>query len=353
MTQIRRENMQSKERNIRILFVYKLLSSFVNRDLKILEKYFDVKKMKVETFLFPRKGRNPMVFLRLFRSAVWADVIFCWFADINAFFMVLFSVFLRKKTLVVVGGYDAAYVPEIGYGVFVNRWTRVQAAFVYRHADRILVVDASLKKEIMNKISFSIESKIHVAATGYDVEKCKLANRSRETTVISVGVVNWSNLKRKGFETFVKSAKYVPNVNFVLIGKHADDSVEYLKSIASPNVSFPGFVSDTELTDFYQKAKVYCQLSRYEGLPNALCEAMLCGCVPVGTRYCGIPTAIGDTGFYVAYGDVASTVEGINKALNSDFKRSKAASLRIKNMFSMNKREGELKRHINELAKTF
>jgi len=26
-----------------------------------------------------------------------------------------------------------------------------------------------------------------------------------------------------------------------------------------------------------------------------LYEAMLCECVPVGTRYCGIPTAIGDT----------------------------------------------------------
>jgi glycosyltransferase involved in cell wall biosynthesis len=137
-------------------------------------------------------------------------------------------------------------------------------------------------------------------------------------------------LKRKGLETFVKAAKYLPNVNFVLIGKHLDDSVRYLKSIAASNVSFPGFVSDVELLHFYQRAKVYCQLSIYEGLPNALCEAMLCGCVPVGTKYCGIPTAIGDTGFYVAYDDVDSTVEGINKALNSDFEKSEAARLRIK-----------------------
>jgi len=44
--------------------------------------------------------------------------------------------------------------------------------------------------------------------------------------------------------------------------------------------------------------------TKYERLPNALhCEAMLCECVPVGTRYCGIPTAIGDTGLYVPYGD--------------------------------------------------
>jgi len=60
-------------------------------------------------------------------------------------------------------------------------------------------------------------------------------------------------------------------------------------------IKFTGIVPDEELIKYYQKAKVY-QLSEYEGLPNALCEAMLCECVPAGTRYCGIPTAIGDTG---------------------------------------------------------
>lgn len=35
-------------------------------------------------------------------------------------------------------------------------------------------------------------------------------------------------------------------------------------------IEFTGFVSDKELLDWYQRAKVYCQLSRYEGLPNAL-----------------------------------------------------------------------------------
>ena len=45
-----------------------------------------------------------------------------------------------------------------------------------------------------------------------------------------------------------------------------------------------------------------------EGLPNALCEAMLCECVPVGTDVQGIRTAMGDAGFYVPYGDRKSVV---------------------------------------------
>ena len=34
-----------------------------------------------------------------------------------------------------------------------------------------------------------------------------------------------------------------------------------------------------KLIPYYQKAKVYCQLSMREGLPNALCEALLVGLV--------------------------------------------------------------------------
>ena len=94
-------------------------------------------------------------------------------------------------------------------------------------------------------------------------------------------------------------------------------------------------------------AKVYCQLSRYEGLPTALCEAMLCGCVPVGTSYCGIPTAIGDAGFYIPYGDVEATVEATRKALNCD--KAKEARRRIKDMFPLERREKELVAEISEL----
>ncbi|MGF3555342.1 MAG: glycosyltransferase family 4 protein, partial [Thermoplasmatota archaeon] len=123
------------------------------------------------------------------------------------------------------------------------------------------------------------------------------------------------------------------NVTFVLVGRHADNSIEYLKSIAPPNVEFTNFVSDKELLEWYQRAKIYCQLSRYEGLPNTLCEAMLCECVPVGTKYCGIPTAIGNTGFYVPYGDEKATAEAIKKALNAPEELRKKAKERIIEQF--------------------
>jgi len=74
----------------------------------------------------------------------------------------------RKKSIVIVGGYYAAYVPEINYGIFTNRWSAMLAKFVYKHVDKILVVDESLKTEILRNTGLKIENKIKVVPTGYD-----------------------------------------------------------------------------------------------------------------------------------------------------------------------------------------
>ena len=148
--------------------------------------------------------------------------------------------------------------------------------------------------------------------------------------MITVGVINEDTVKRKGIECFVKSARYLPHVRFAVIGGWLDDSIEYLKSIAPQNVEFTGFVSDDELLEWYLKAKVYCPLSLYESFGMALAESMCCECVPVVINNAALPEVVGDTGFYVPYGDPEATAEAIKEALKSD--KGKEARERIKNM---------------------
>ena len=158
--------------------------------------------------------------------------------------------------------------------------------------------------------------------------------------MITVGGINKSTVKRKGMESFVKSARYLPYMRFVVIGGWLDDSIEYLKSIAPQNVEFTGFVSDDELMEWYQKAKVYCQLSLYESFGMALAESMCCECVPVVINNAALPEVVGDTGFYVPYGDPEATAEVIKEALKSD--KGKEARKRIEDMFLIEKREKRL-----------
>ena len=323
-------------KEIKIAFFGKLSKRFINIDYDILSKYFDVRVIEP-----PRNRREWISYPKKVKKLVReSDMVFGWFAGWHTAPAVHYAEKYSKPSVIVVGGYDAAYVPEIDFGAFTNIKEKIPAKYIYKNATKILVVDLSLKADIIKNAKVN-GSNIDYLPTGYDSNYWKPGGK-KEKIVLTVGIIREAVVKRKGFETFVKAARYLPDVKFVLVGKHADKSIDYLKKIASNNVEFPGFVSDDELLKYYQRAKVYCQLSRYEGLPNALCEAMLCGCIPVGTRYCGIPTAIGDTGFYVPYGDEKATAEAIKKALAAPEEMRKKARERIKNLFPIEKREKKL-----------
>lgn len=333
-----------RERRIRVLFVGNLESTFVKRDFELLKKHFDVKHINF-VLNIRRVKESTRTMINLIFGVLWADLTFSWFAGAHAFWTVLFSKFFRRKSIVVVGGGEVAKIPEIRYGTLLNPKDAHRVKYVFENADGVLTVDESLKRDAIKNLDVDGKN-VQSIPTGYDYEKFR-PKGEKENLVLTVAYINNITIKRKGLETFIKAAEMLPSIKFVIIGPHIDNSIGKLKSIAGHNVEFTGFLSEEELIRYYQKAKVYCQLSRYEGLPNALCEAMLCECVPVGTKNCGILTAIGDTGFYVPYGDEKATAEAIKNAL--DTKKGKEARKRIMKMFPIERREKELKEGINSL----
>ncbi|MEF8848448.1 MAG: glycosyltransferase family 4 protein, partial [Candidatus Thermoplasmatota archaeon] len=171
----------------------------------------------------------------------------------------------------------------------------------------------------------------------------------KEDMVITIGAVNFSNLQRKGLEMFVKVARFFPDIPFILIGKHDDDAIEYLKNIAPDNVVFTGFVSKKKLLRYCQQAKVYAQFSYHEGFGVSVAEAMLCECIPVVSRQFALPEVVGDVGFKVDYGDVEAAAEAVKKALQSTSDLGRKARKRVKNNFSMEKREQKLVKILKEM----
>ena len=288
------------KKKIKVLYVYKHNRSFVKRDLEMLSKHFDVRPLFFNFFSF----------LLLPFSVYWSDVVFIWFASYHAFFSTLWGKLLGKKMVVVTGGYDVAAAPQIDYGLMRSSWIGYMVKFVLRHADMILAVSEFNREEIY--IHTDIKE-VKVVYNSIDHQKFRPAGE-KEDIIITVGFISTDNMKRKGLETFVRAAKYLPNARFILIGKAEDNSIEYLNSIATPNIEFTGFVTDEELLEWYQRAKVYCQLSYYESFGMAVAEAMLCECVPVVTRKGALPEVVGETGFYVEYGDEKATENAKKKA---------------------------------------
>jgi glycosyltransferase involved in cell wall biosynthesis len=92
-----------------------------------------------------------------------------------------------------------------------------------------------------------------------------------------------------------------------------------LKSIASPNVEFTGFITDDELLKLWRKAKVHCQPSRYESFGMGIAEAMNPDCY----RKRSNPKVVEKTGFYAPYWDEKAIAGVIKKVLNAPNKLGK------------------------------
>jgi glycosyltransferase involved in cell wall biosynthesis len=331
-------------RKTRILFVHPTKTSFIEADRLLLSREYDLRVVDFNVKKWDVFGIARVAY-KLFFGVVWADVTFSWFAGKHASKAVSLSRLFGRRSIVAVGGYEVAKVPEIEYGSLLNPKAEKVVRRVIKRADRILPVDESLKRFAMENLGVDGHN-IQVVPTGYDPERFA-PKGPKSNMVLTAGNLAESVIRRKGLDTFIEAARALPDVEFVLAGKVVDDVGKALKDAAPPNVRFTGFLSHDDLIGCYQAAKVYCQLSRFEGLPNALCEAMLCGCVPVGTEHCGIPTAIGDAGFYVPFGDVKATAEAIRKALSSDL--SERSRERIVSNFPLEKRADSIRQIILEL----
>lgn len=315
---------------------------FLKRDVEILKNHFEVRTAPT----FNRKKpitTLPSIF-KILKGTLWADVTFSWFADTHAFLAVLFSMMLRKKSVVVASGYSVADMPQIKYGSMVGGISSRVVKFTLRHATKVLAVSEFNMREILRYVG---SEKVKLIYHSADSSEFKPTGKKQSNLVITTANVIVSNLTRKGLETFVRSARFLPKARFVLIGRFMDESIDYLESIATANVEFTNYVPLNTLIAYYQRAKAYVQVSAHEAFGIALAEAMLCECVPVVTDRGALPEVVGDTGFYVPYGDPEATAEAIGKALNCD--EGKEARNRIRKLFPSEKRERELIMEVREL----
>lgn len=163
---------------------------------------------------------------------------------------------------------------------------------------------------------------------------------------LTVGNVDRDNLQRKGHEPFVRAAALLPDVEFVLVGDWKDDAIEYLRSIATANVTFTGRVSSEALLDYYARAAVYVQASRHEGFGLSVAEAMLAGCVPVTTGAGALAEVTGDCGVRISSADPIAVAQGIEAALAFPEDTRSAIRARILEQFPMSKRGHQLQQMI-------
>lgn len=313
---------------MRISFISYYYATFVKQDHEILSKFFDVERVDY---------RNPKDILIMARSIYNSNYIYSWFAAGHSFIAVLLAKMMKKRSIVVAGGYDVAYEPEISYGQYTLAWhKKLYADFVLKYADAILAVSQFSAMEAKARSS---PRKLEVVYLGIDVEKF-MPKGEKEDLVMTVASGSANLNKLKGLDTFIKVTKYFPKIRFLVIGLSEQQNSELRSQSNSNNLELCGHVTQEVLISNYQRAKVYCQLSYRESFGASLAEAMACGCVPIVTNRGALPEVVGDTGFYVPYGDEKATAKGIKNALKSN--KGALARKRIEEKFSIRERERKL-----------
>lgn len=321
--------------SLKILFTSTHTTSFISEDLAILRRHCEVEYRRT-------RGIGSLVMLPA--AIRRADCTFTWFASVYAAFVVFFARVWKKSSFIIVGGVDVAKLPDIGYGIWLSPWKSFLVRYALRAADRVLVVDPSLQREAMLRAQYN-GANIRYVPTGYDAERW-VPSGEKEPFVLTVAKCeDHVRLHVKGVPLLLEAARQMPQVRFVIIGV-AEHLLQPVVATAPPNVSIMPFVERERLLGFYQRAKVYCQASRSEGLPNSLCEAMLCECIPVGTNVGGIPTVLHTVGFLVPSGDRDALVNALRRALAAPDEIGKAARRCIAASFSTARREDELLQEI-------
>ncbi len=261
------------------------------------------------------------------------------------------------KCYIIAIGTDSSKLPEIKYGHFTKPLLSFFTTVSYKMSDKILPVHKSLHKSdyeydtiLYPKQGFgnfipSLKTEVVEVINGYKHELFKSSNShlNRRLDFLTVAIkLNRTAYYRKGLDLILRTAKEMPNRSFTIVSEF--DPIDEIP----PNVKLVKNVAQEELVQIYNDHKFYLQISMFEGFPNALCEAMLCGCIPIGSSVAAIPEIIGNEGFLVKTRSSKLLTQTLNVALNSDSLLTLKPREHILSNFPIEKRFSELSKAISQ-----
>lgn len=329
----------------KILFIQLTASSFIRKDEELLKKHFDV-----QVFCFKhRKGIR--IIPELFRQLIFllknlpeAKLVYVWFADFHAVLPVLTAKLFGKKSVIVIGGVDAAYDPVLKYGTknkLAGRFSLYISTFL---ASRLLPVTSHTKNQLLQHVSPRLENKTTVVHNCFDQSFNTAETKSQHRKgVISICLAeNLKTLRVKGIDFLLQVAKSMPDTTFTIVGIHGE-ALQWVRQHMPANVQVFEPVPHSTLLKHYQSAAVICQFSRHESFGVALLEGIAAGCFPVGHQTGGIAEILsGSAGILIHQLDVAAARKAILEALEKTETEQQDLAQKLVQKFACENRENQL-----------
>lgn len=325
---------------MKILFVHRGLETYVAKDLSILSEVYETRAVHFTCF---------QDVFKIIKGVIWCNLTFSWFGSLHAFWAVIFSKLLKKKSIVVSGGDEVVYMPELSYGMLSYWWKAWCPRVIFRLCDVILCVSKYNLVETSTNLNIK-NSKIKLLYHGFDLKHFRKNTKiEKKDLVVTIGYINAEYCRRKSYEIIARTAEKILNHRFVFIGRIDDKQVFNRLTEISSNLEFKGQIPEQLLIQLLSEAKVYLHLSNHEAFGCSIAEAMLCECIPIVSDCASIPEVVGDTGFYVRDFDPNNVANKILEAMDQPQDMGLRARERIETLFPLQKRKTQLLQIVKSL----
>lgn len=314
-----------------LLYFYAKRSTFIARDIDMLSNRYDVRE---HAFEVRHKALLPIAFLKqklfLLRNMGKAAVTVTHIGGYVSFLPALWTSIFKLPSLVIIAGTDGARFPGIRYGNFNRKVMGWFTRMSYRMASHLAPVDGSLidvpytydpvgaPRQGYRHFCPEVNTPCTVIHYGYDADEWPILfdDRPKDSFItVIAGIDSEAIFLRKGVDLILETARLVPEASFTLVG--ATPNNPWLQDVPE-NVHLHPVTDRNGLVALLNRHRFYLQMSLMEGFPNALCEAMLCGCVPIGSNVSAIPLIIDQFGYVLERKDAQAFASLARKAMAED-----------------------------------
>jgi len=205
-------------------------------------------------------------------------------------------------------------------------------------ADAILTVSEELRQRalelgvpagkvttILNGCDFSVFHPGDRAAA-----RCNLGVDADAELLVYVGRISEPKGMAELTGAMISLAATHPRLRVALIGDGAYRSAMEARAAAAgiaDRFLFPGRLPAGKVAEWLSAGDIFCFPSHTEGCPNAIVEAIACGCPVVATNVGGIPELVDEScGILVPPHDSGKLVEALDRALATPWDRARVAT---------------------------
>ncbi|MFB6181778.1 MAG: glycosyltransferase family 4 protein, partial [Candidatus Magasanikbacteria bacterium] len=237
---------------------------------------------------------------------------------------------------------------------------KISEKLAARYTDKIICV-SNFDKKLARKNGIAEKKKLTTIHNGTEIPDINHDQFPIKDKIKIVSVTRFSKQKDpilllKSLDALPEKLKDKLELTLIGAGPKEDEVKQYVQnSSIKDKIKLTGDISREKVFQYLKKSHIFTLITKWEGFPRSILEAMSCGLPVIATNTAGIPESVTrDCGILVEKGSKEDVKNAFQELLSNPKKieqKGKNARKRCKNKFSIEKTIRETKEIYKNLLK--